>query len=735
VKQPKRSGGPALPNWLPWILLAAAVALFVWHSSSSAFLQDDSFITYRYARNVVRGLGPVFNPGERTEGYTNFLWMMLLALLGVAGLPFSAIIPLSQVIGVLCGVGIITIFFFLVRRHTRGPPALAGFAVLLLSSNGAFAYWCVSGMETALFTLFLAAAFWFYARDSSPRSLLTASSLLGLSALARPEGALFMAVFGLHYFLRAMFPKRGFFTALHLRRFALFVLPFAALVLPLYVWRLSYYGYLFPNTYYAKTGASLAYLKAGIDYLVNFHKAYGIWGVGFIVPVVFLAVRRRLRLSEPFSLALLAVLVHTLYIVWVGGDVLRIYRFFVPVLFLFYLLVSEGIWQLPLPRTLNFLILVGLLPLTFIGPLTTPRTVHADILRNLQLEGGLVKKMSATGRWFNRHLGDDDWFGCTTIGAVSWHADRNMVDMLGLTDANIAHNPENILEAEWHWKERNYNTAYVLGLKPRYLYFSTGIKPSAEAERALFLRPQFRRGYYACPVTVVDTASGRTAQFVETVYRRRPDADSIPLEPVAQPTTFINRYLDGINFLRVGTDTAIRLFRRCIEQAPPDFGYPFEWLGQVYQSQRRTDLAVEHYQEAVRRNDRCITSHISLAGIYADRKQTDSAVVHLRKVVSYAPEYHEGYANLSALLGQAGDHAAAETVLVAAAEQLPEIPDFLLRLGLTRYRLGRLSLAESDIDRYLTLRPDDRNALGLRDEIRRLRARPAGPVPALPPGP
>jgi hypothetical protein len=39
---------------------------------------DDSYISFQYAKNWAAGNGPVFNPGERVEGYTNFLWMALM---------------------------------------------------------------------------------------------------------------------------------------------------------------------------------------------------------------------------------------------------------------------------------------------------------------------------------------------------------------------------------------------------------------------------------------------------------------------------------------------------------------------------------------------------------------------------------------------------------------------------------------------------------------------------------
>lgn len=40
---------------------------------------DDAYISFRYLDNWLNGLGLVYNPGERVEGYTNFLWIVLLA--------------------------------------------------------------------------------------------------------------------------------------------------------------------------------------------------------------------------------------------------------------------------------------------------------------------------------------------------------------------------------------------------------------------------------------------------------------------------------------------------------------------------------------------------------------------------------------------------------------------------------------------------------------------------------
>src|SRR5262245_55848844 len=66
-------------------VLAAAGVLVAQALVYVRFTVDDSFITYRFARNWASGLGPVFQPGERVEGYTSFLHMALLALARRAG--------------------------------------------------------------------------------------------------------------------------------------------------------------------------------------------------------------------------------------------------------------------------------------------------------------------------------------------------------------------------------------------------------------------------------------------------------------------------------------------------------------------------------------------------------------------------------------------------------------------------------------------------------------------------
>ena len=68
------------------IILVAVFAVIMLFTFLRSYPVDDAFITYRYAQNLVDGHGPVWNPGERVEGYSNFLWLLMIAFGMLLGL-------------------------------------------------------------------------------------------------------------------------------------------------------------------------------------------------------------------------------------------------------------------------------------------------------------------------------------------------------------------------------------------------------------------------------------------------------------------------------------------------------------------------------------------------------------------------------------------------------------------------------------------------------------------------
>jgi arabinofuranosyltransferase len=93
-------------------VVVAAVAGLVLLAWVNRFIQDDAFISFRYAENLVRGEGLVWNQGERVEGYSNFLWTILIA--GGMKLGFEPVL-LSQVLGVALYAFTLSCSFLLAR--------------------------------------------------------------------------------------------------------------------------------------------------------------------------------------------------------------------------------------------------------------------------------------------------------------------------------------------------------------------------------------------------------------------------------------------------------------------------------------------------------------------------------------------------------------------------------------------------------------------------------------------
>src|SRR3989441_194942 len=133
--------------------LLATLALLLAHAAVYWFLTDDAFISFRYARNLRHGDGLVFNPGlDRVEGYTNFLWVVLLAGGGALGVPPETAANLLSLAATLGLWGLV------IRFTLRFPPPaerrwLILVPPLFLAATRSVAGWSRGGLETRLFEL------------------------------------------------------------------------------------------------------------------------------------------------------------------------------------------------------------------------------------------------------------------------------------------------------------------------------------------------------------------------------------------------------------------------------------------------------------------------------------------------------------------------------------------------------------------------------------------------------
>ncbi len=127
--------------WLGALLAGAAILAWL-----NRLVLDDAFISFRYARNLVSGHGLVWNPGERVEGYTNFLWTLLMAVPEGLGL---------DTVQTTYGLGILLVVLTLwltsrVAVAVSGSKPFALLTVALLGTNYTFSAYATGGLETQL---------------------------------------------------------------------------------------------------------------------------------------------------------------------------------------------------------------------------------------------------------------------------------------------------------------------------------------------------------------------------------------------------------------------------------------------------------------------------------------------------------------------------------------------------------------------------------------------------------
>ncbi len=264
-------------------------------------------------------------------------------------------------------------------------------------------------------------------------------------------------------------------------------------------------------------------------------------------------------------------------------------------------------------------------------------------------ENALVRKMAQTGRWLKANSTPETVVAASTIGALSYYSEVNLIDMLGLTDETIAHHPEAIFGVRSSWRERSYNVSYLLGRKPEWICFSTGIKPSAYAERALFTREEFRRWYYP----YLFHPSGDIAD-VNVMYRRSAEPCGDSSTSRAGDNDFINNYYEGVNLKRRDPERALAYFQLALSEAPPDFALLYQDIGDIYGS-RGDPRATEFYERALVLDPRLIQGHVTLAGNAMMRRDFDAAERHLLAVVLLDPDWAPGWRLLGSVYDSAGN--------------------------------------------------------------------------------
>ncbi len=409
------------------------------------FTQDDAFITFRFSRNLARGEGLVFNPGEQVEGYTNFLYAVVHALPERLGWNTPLF---SQVYG----IALFLVTLALAMRTARALFSSRGFGFLVgltLTANMTFLAYATAGMETMQQTLCLTAVVLVVlpalirgdALDVRPA--VVAGVFAALAVLTRIDSIVYLAPL-----LVAVAHRQWKLGGRDLRRPArtlvIAAVPFLLLTVPWVIWKVGYYGEWLPNTFFAKTGVGrLVPTLWAAAFVVAFVLSYG----AFLLIGRFRA-RRAEFFSTPGVAPLFAIVpVWVLYIFYTGSDFME-FRFAVVLLPVIALLAAYLIDRFVNPLTEGLLVAVLLLfslghqvPVANNVPVMTFESLSLSPDASAESWVGLGRSM---GELFPG--GPDEpgqpVIAAAPIGAIGYFGDLETVDMFGLTDAWVARNAD-----------------------------------------------------------------------------------------------------------------------------------------------------------------------------------------------------------------------------------------------------------------------------------------------------
>lgn len=600
-----------------WPLLPA-LALYAFLADHLNFTQDDAYITYRYVANFLNGDGLVFNIGERIEGITNFGWAVYLILWGKLGLDF---IFISKITGFLCGAGVVIMTFLIAREVFEGRALwFAAAATLLLAFNQSLAYWSPAGLETAAFAFLAMLSLWLYLK----RNRLLIFSI-AVAVWVRPEGALLA---GLLLFIEAVQTKTW-------PRFTLGCVGVAfVLSLPMVAFKLIYYGSILPNPFYAKTSFTIDQLQDGLEYAGRFFGHYGFWGIGFILPLVFFK-----RLSSEARAVWLFALLYTAYIVLIGGDVLKVHRFFLPVFGPSAILLVLSLWLLigKLKRNTRYVILLvvtlGLVVNTYNQP-------KAYIDKYLAHERGFTEKMQTKARQLKASDSTNFSVAVATIGMFGYELlGHDIIDLLGLTDSTIARYSEDPIPGMvTTWKEQKHNSRYLLEKAPDYIVFSTGIKPSAPAERALLLYRQFMDSYRTLGWYYPGSGSGGHGIITIIFKKTHPiEGEIVPVYPVE----YVQKYKEGLEAISRGDfEGSVPLFEEAQRISPePDYIYLDQQRAFSLMMIGRVNQAKAAMDSILVRDSTVFEAHSGLYRIETIVGSPAKAEIHKRWLLKLVPWY------------------------------------------------------------------------------------------------
>lgn len=447
----------------PWTTCAIAIVAIV---HACTFLGsgpcDDDAIVWRFARNLADGIGPVFQSGERVEGFTCPLWVVWLAAGIRLGIRPETLSLCTSILSAGAAAAGACVAWRLIRPTSRLPWAGA-----FVACSSALAWHSIAGLGTSLAAALVVWSLVFDHEDFERRSSAFAALLLGSSVLLRPELGVLLLVW---VATRSSFAWRTTLLALA---------PGAAWL----GFRLVYFERWMPMPFYVKRLPLEIDLGYGLRYA--FH-AIGTTGIPLLVLVSLGWLVKRDSQRTNFTRAwTLGLALFSCGVVWTGGDYFRFARFFVPVLPLAAVLGGSFVLGSVSRRVAWVAGTVSIVALQW-TQFVTRRDVFECFAAN---EARFIQ----LGRHFEALGLEDASVALSPIGYFGWHSNLRIVDILGLTNTAVMQAEPNLaIELKGHHRS---DARWVLAQHPDFIVLGNGRLLAGDDGRPLLMVSAWEREF------------------------------------------------------------------------------------------------------------------------------------------------------------------------------------------------------------------------------------------------
>ena len=435
---------------------------------------DDTYIHLRFANHLASGEGIVWNKGEPpVEGSTSFLYLLMITAIEMSGI--QPIWTLPYLNAFFSTILLLNVFILLQILNPK--KLIINLTVtVMLGLFPPIMVWSASGLEVMLyaFAILLCASLYILYRKGVTSPYI-AGFAFAITSFIRPECLLlFSATAVFELFVVWLSDKKVY------KQSAGLIGTFFLFYLPIFLWKWSYFGYPFPNTYYAKTGGGITQLLSGISYLKN-NLVENFIPAGFL-GIVFLATfRKDSYFVEKLYLCLL------LFTSWIvvainGGDYMGKARFLTPTISFLYILGGSGISRI-MDRIKKSALQLGLILILLAAAFLDWQAENPILIDygNKRFPGASMsykpKYIISTpefvfiGKALKRISDPGDSIALVPIGAIGYYSEMTVYDMVGLVDPHIAHEPfsQEFITDSWKPGHDKGDGLYILSLKPTYI--------------------------------------------------------------------------------------------------------------------------------------------------------------------------------------------------------------------------------------------------------------------------